>query len=132
MKIPKYVILLLIITITIMSGCTGTKTTSIPTEIPTIVPSETPIATTNSTLTTKVEIKDFSFNPTTVTIKKGTTIMWINEDSAQHTATSNTGVFDLGQIKQGQTFSYVFTKTGSFDYGCLNHPNMKGTIIVTD
>lgn len=78
---------------------------------------------------TSVKIQDFSFNPATLTIKKGETVTWTNEDSIQHTATS-AGNFDSGMLSKGKTFSHTFDETGTFDYTCTPHPAMKGKIIV--
>ena len=75
-------------------------------------------------------IENFAFSPATITVAIGTTITWTNQDSAAHTVTSDSGVFDSGSISQGKTFSYTFNEKGSFNYHCTFHPNMKGTVIV--
>lgn len=77
-----------------------------------------------------VAIQNFAFNPSTLTIKAGTTITWTNSDSAPHTVTSDNGAFDSGQISNGQAFSHTFSDAGTFSYHCSNHPNMKATIVV--
>lgn len=79
--------------------------------------------------TANISIKNFAFNPAELTIKKGTTVIWTNEDSAPHTATSQ-GFFDSGTLKNGQSFNFQFNNAGSFDYICTIHPSMKGKIIV--
>lgn len=81
---------------------------------------------------TTVDIKNFAFNPATITISKGQTVTWTNMDSAPHTVTSTTGVFDSKSIEPGQTFSYTFNDAGTFEYSCTNHPSMQhGKVIVT-
>jgi len=77
-----------------------------------------------------VEIKNFAFNPPAITIKKGQTITWTNNDSASHTITS-TGNFDSGVIAPGGQWSFTFNQTGTFDYICTIHPTMKGTVVVS-
>ncbi len=79
-----------------------------------------------------VTIRDFAFKPATLTIPVGTTVQWKNEDSASHTATSLTGVWDTGNLDQGQSGSFTFTKAGSYDYLCNYHPSMRATIVVKD
>jgi plastocyanin len=79
-----------------------------------------------------VTIRDFAFKPATLTIAVGTTVQWKNEDSASHTATSLTGAWDTGNLDQGQSGSFTFTKAGSYDYVCNYHPNMRATIVVKD
>ncbi|SNQ61792.1 Putative blue (Type 1) copper domain protein (fragment) [Candidatus Methanoperedens nitroreducens] len=53
-------------------------------------------------------------------------------DSAPHTVTSTSGIFDSGSIGNGQTFSYTFNTAGTFEYSCIVHPSMQhGKVIVT-
>jgi len=79
-----------------------------------------------------VTIKNFEFGPKSVTVTKGDTVTWTNQDSAPHTATKATGsgTFDTGNLKKGQSGSHKFDQTGSFAYICAIHPNMKGTVVV--
>lgn len=78
-----------------------------------------------------VNIMNFSFQPTTLTIPVGTTVVWTNRDSTSHTVTSDTGVWDSGILMTGKTFSFTFAQAGTFAYHCNIHPNMHGTIVVT-
>lgn len=73
-----------------------------------------------------VDIKNFAFNPETLSIQKGTTIMWSNKDNV---VTSD--IFDSGKLGKGESFSYTFDQAGTFEYRCTIHPYMKGKIIVT-
>lgn len=99
----------------------------------------TPTTTTESsspsaaTSATAVSIKNFAFNPATVTVKKGTTVTWTNEDSASHTVTSDSGsVLQRESLSSGKSFSFTFNIVGNFPYHCSIHPNMQGTITVTE
>jgi plastocyanin len=85
--------------------------------------SETP-----KTGTVAVNIKGFAFNPSTLTIAVGTTVVWTNNDSATHTI--NSATFNSGNLAQGQTFKQTFTVAGTYSYSCGIHPSMQGTIIV--
>jgi plastocyanin len=88
-----------------------------------------------------VTIQNFAFIPQTLTVKAGTTVTWTNKDSAPHTVTSADGIstsanttslFD-GSVTAGATFSYTFTKAGTYYYVCTIHksqPGMHGEIIV--
>lgn len=71
-------------------------------------------------------------NPLVVPL--GTRVTWVNEDSAPHTATSTTGVWDSETLATGQTFSFTFTNTGTFPYYCEIHgaASMSGTIQVNE
>lgn len=75
-----------------------------------------------------VTIKNFTFNPETLTVKQGTKVIWTNQDSAIHTIKSDT--FNSPDLSQGNTFEFTFTTKGSFDYRCGIHPSMKGRVIV--
>jgi len=78
-----------------------------------------------------ISIKNFSFNPASLTVKTGTKVTWTNNDTAPHTVTSDSGNFpDSGMLPPGQSFSFTFTKSGSVNYHCSIHPNMKGVIVV--
>ncbi len=80
--------------------------------------------------TQEVKIVNFAFTPATLSVKVGTTVKWTNQDSAAHTVTADDGSFDSGQMSQNQTFSFTFSKAGTFSYKCSNHPNMLGKVIV--
>ena len=74
--------------------------------------------------------------PTSLTIGTGTTVIWENNDNAAHLATSGTpdggpdGVFDSGMIMAAGAFEYEFTDSGEFQYYCIVHPWMIGTVTV--
>jgi plastocyanin len=79
---------------------------------------------------TAATIVNFSFQPNPITVTVGTTVTWTNQDSAAHTATSDTGDFDTGLLQTGKSGSVTFKQAGTFPYHCQVHPNMKGTVIV--
>ena|SRR5215211_2862602 len=60
--------------------------------------------------TMTVSIKGFAFNPPNATVAPGTTVTWVNDDQAPHTATANDGAFDSGTLQPGQSYSFVFDK----------------------
>ena len=74
--------------------------------------------------------------PSLLTIGTGTTVTWENVDTAAHLATSGTpadgpdGVFDSGMIMAGGTFEHEFIDSGEFQYYCIVHPWMVGTVTV--
>jgi plastocyanin len=79
-----------------------------------------------------VTIEDFAFTPETITVKKGTTVTWTNNDSMEHTVTGNDGGPDSELFGQGEEYSYTFDEVGTFTYFCKPHPNMTGTVIVEE
>ena len=79
------------------------------------------------------------FDPNPVTIAMGGTVTWENVDNAAHTVTSGSpadgpdGVFDSSLIMAGgATFSHTFDDVGTYDYFCMVHPWMQGSVIVED
>lgn len=80
---------------------------------------------------TKVNIKDNSFNPSTLSVPVGETVEWHNQDGVQHTVTSDIqGQFDSGVLNAGKKYSRKFTIPGVYGYHCSIHPGMQGTITV--
>lgn len=78
-----------------------------------------------------VTIQDHAFNPPTLEVAVGTTVTWINNDNAPHTATEQGGGFNSGRLSRGDSFSFTFTEPGTYNYICSFHPRMSGTIIVS-
>ena len=72
------------------------------------------------------------FNPSTITVVIGVnnTVEWVNDDIAPHTVTANDGSFSSGNLNPGDTFSFTFTKQGTYMYHCNYHSWMLGTVIV--
>lgn len=97
------------------------------------VPNVPPVAT-PAVSNVSVDIKDFKFTQASLMVKKGTTVIWTNQDSASHTVTSDNAGGPLASdlIAQGKTYSYTFNTVGTFAYHCKVHPNMKGTVTVTE
>lgn len=82
-----------------------------------------------------------AYSPNPAEVNVGDTVIWTNDDSTPHTATSGTsatatGVFggEAGSfgtfIAPQQTQRFMFTEAGEFPYFCGLHPNMVGTVIV--
>ena len=90
------------------------------------VPTQT---TANQTQNTVV-IKDFAFAPVSTTVKVGTTVIWENSDSVEHSAVADDGTFETNVLAPGAKGSFTFTKAGSYTYHCGVHPSMTGTIVV--
>ena len=79
---------------------------------------------------TSVEVKDFMFMPTTLTVGVGSKVTWVNKDDEPHTVVSDTGAFRSGAIDTDQSFSYKFDKPGTYHFTCSIHPRMVGTVVV--
>jgi plastocyanin len=78
----------------------------------------------------KIEIKNYMFAPTTVTIKAGSKVTWTNFDDEPHNIVSDSGLFRSSAMDTSETFSYKFDKPGTYRFVCSIHPRMVGTIVV--
>ena len=78
-----------------------------------------------------IEVKDFAFQPKSVTIRVGEAVTWVNRDTASHTATA-IGSWDTGIFAPGASRSITFTTSGTYPYFCLLHSIMFATITVAD
>jgi len=76
------------------------------------------------------------FLPNTVTIAKGGTVSFVNSDTAPHTSTSGTaadgpdGVWDSSLVMAGASYDVTLNSSGTYNYFCMVHPWMQGTVIV--
>ncbi len=96
----------------------------------TVAPQQNHTGMTNATGATpaSVMITSFAFQPATITVAKGATVTWTNQDPVAHTVTGTD--FDSGAIEPGQSYSHVFDKAGTYQYHCAIHTSMTGTVIV--
>ncbi|MDD1656227.1 MAG: cupredoxin domain-containing protein [Methanomicrobiales archaeon] len=157
---------MLVLVLLLAAGCTGTGSgepgtvtttatppvTTIVGESPTPEPPVTGTTPVESmtpeppvTETTAVEsvaevlIRNFAFEPASLTISAGTTVIWTNEDSAPHQVASDphpahTDLPELvsDTLSSGDSYRFTFVKTGTYGYHCHLHPTMKGTIVVEE
>lgn len=96
-----------------------------------------------------VGIQDFSFSPSTITIRAGSTVEWANNGPSAHTTTSDGGLWDSGTLRApsggdayggetaGGSFRFTFSTPGTYTYHCEIHPpssypDFVGTIRVTE
>ncbi|HEX3912275.1 MAG TPA: cupredoxin family copper-binding protein [Steroidobacteraceae bacterium] len=77
-----------------------------------------------------IQVKDFMFMPTTLTIIAGERVTWVNKDDEPHTVVSDTGLFRSGAMDTGESFSFKFDRPGTYHFTCSIHPRMVGSIVV--
>jgi plastocyanin len=79
------------------------------------------------------------YEPDTITVPAGSTIVWDNKDNALHTATSGNpetatpdGKFDSGYVAANQQSKPITmpTEPGEYTYFCTLHPFLVGTVVV--
>jgi plastocyanin len=78
-----------------------------------------------------VTIERFEYDPVNLHASVGDTVTFTNLDRAPHTATARDGSFDTGFLGRNDSASITVTSAGTFDYICVFHPGMTGTITVT-
>jgi plastocyanin len=80
--------------------------------------------------TVEVPIKNFSFMPMEVAVPVGGSVTWKNLDGEPHTVTSTEGLFRSGALDQGDSFTFKFTRAGTYPYICSIHPQMRARLVV--
>jgi plastocyanin len=129
----KYAFLVIaLISGALICGCisvpSSPKETSPATQITTMVP-------TGPTVT--VIIKARAFDPTTITIKEGSTVTWINEDPMLHHVVhlpevNHAELFDSGPLSSGQSFSFRFVEKGRYNYGDPQIGGGRSSVIIVE
>ena len=82
------------------------------------------------------ETSNACYLPQDITINTGDTVKWDNVDTAAHTVTGGSpadgpsGVFDSSLLMAGLDYSFTFDDAGNYDYFCMVHPWMVGSVTV--
>ena len=80
--------------------------------------------------TAQVKIDNFVFSPNPLTVPVGSTIRWTNQDDIPHNVVSEDKSFKSKVLDTDETFTYTFTKPGTYTYFCSIHPKMTGKVVV--
>ncbi len=76
-----------------------------------------------------IELTGIAFQPPSLTVSVGDTVVWLNRDLVPHTATVKGG-WDTGSIAVGDSARFVPKKAGQWQYACTYHPTMKALLVV--
>jgi len=85
--------------------------------------------------TNMITYKGFEVAQKSITVKKGTTVTWTNEDDAMHDVTPDTETADFKASElfgKGESHKVTFNTVGSYPYHCSPHPYMKGMVEVIE
>jgi plastocyanin len=85
--------------------------------------------TTSSVSDNTIRIKNFAFDPASITVKVGSTVRWVNQDYAPHRILFADGA-DSTVLAASQSWNRKFDQAGTYDYNCTIHPSMQGSVIV--
>ena len=79
-----------------------------------------------------VQIENYAYAPSSITVDVGDTITWTNDDTAPHTITTSSGPQTLSSpyLSKGQSWSFTFRTPGTYSYYCAVHPYMRAQVIV--
>jgi plastocyanin len=117
---------------TTTSGVTTKTQTTVQTNTVT-VPSTPSTMSTPTAQKVAVRIEGSTFTPSVLEVKKGTTVIWTNFDTIQHSVTGDDNVVPgSGLLLKGESYSYTFDKVGEFPYHCQPHTFMHGTVKVIE
>ncbi len=81
-------------------------------------------------ISTEVKISNSEFSPSNLTIKAGTTVVWVNQGTIPHILKADKGEFMSDTLKSGERFAYTFRTKGTFQYTDTIYKTLKGTVIV--
>jgi plastocyanin len=112
-----------------LAACGGPSAAAPSAEHPMSMPAPVATAALQPVAASTVTIANFAFSPAAATVPAATTVTWTNNDSAPHDISG--GPLHSPALSQGQTWSYTFSKAGTYSYICSIHPNMTGSVTVT-
>lgn len=78
----------------------------------------------------EVRISQHRYEPKVITVSRGTTVRWVNDDDDPHTVTSDDGAFGSRGIDLHEAFTFEFSAAGTYPYHCALHPTMTGKVVV--
>jgi len=121
------ILIAVLVTVIAICGCTSSGPSPQPTATQTQAPG-----------TATVAIQNFAFIPASITVPRGTTVTWMNQDPADHQIASDAqggnaegALFMSDSLPKSAIYSHTFDTPGTYTYHCSIHPSMKATIIVT-
>jgi plastocyanin len=78
----------------------------------------------------QVVIDNFTFAPTPLKVKAGTTVTWVNHDDIPHSIVCPALKVHSQALDTDDSFAYNFDQAGTYDYLCGTHPHMHGQVVV--
>ena len=78
----------------------------------------------------EVKIDNFSFAPTSLTVRVGTQITWTNRDDVPHIVVEDDKTFRSKVLDTDEKFTFTPTKPGTYKYYCSIHPKMTAKVVV--
>jgi plastocyanin len=143
----RMVIFTVAVLMILVCGCTqpAPSVTPAPTTLQATVATPLPVLTTQSVSPTvpntvsdnTIRVNKKGFDPANITVKSGSTVRWVNDDSTADPALYNpshritlVNIKDSQLLSPGQSWSWIFDQPGSYNYDDMIHPTLHGTVIV--
>ena len=129
------------ISVVVANACGATAPTPAATNsappsvtLATSVPTQANASPTIASGTVTVQLAEHFFTPSLITVKVGTTVVWVDVGQQSHDIHARDGTFESPMLSPGNTYKYTFTKTGKFPYYCVPHEGdgMTGEVDVVD
>jgi plastocyanin len=82
-----------------------------------------------------IDISNFEFKPSSIKVKKGSTVTWTNQDDTEHDVAPDSPSESFAGselLAKGESYSYTFDAAGTYSYHCTPHPYMKASIEVVE
>jgi plastocyanin len=116
----KLFVAILLIAVLTFSGCTDKEN----------VPNTNDNGSAEDIEYVEIYIDDYNFHPQTLTISRGDTVRWTNNDSVAYIVKSS--AFQSPTLTKGMTFTYTFYESRTYNCYLATHPYTKGGIIVVE
>jgi plastocyanin len=71
--------------------------------------------------TVVVQLGEHFFDPSTITVRVGTTVIWRNNGQQTHDVHARDGSFNSPPLDPGNAFTFTFIKPGQYPYYCIPH-----------
>jgi len=78
----------------------------------------------------KVTVDEGVLSPSSVRIKKGSTVVFVNNDSEAMAFSSDDGTFRTEELLMGNSDSVSFENSGTFSYSLGDRDDIRGVIVV--
>src|SRR3989338_7910 len=81
----------------------------------------------------RISISDLRFSPEKIIVAPGTMVIWVNNDTVPHKIVEYNRIFYGPRMNPGETFSYTFTETGTYNYfDAVFRKVGRGTVVVQE
>ena len=139
MRKISVILIMLLVPLVLISGCTQPSSSTSQTAAPTTQTVIQTAATISHGQTLHIIIINRDFDPHTPSpVSVGTTVVWTNEDTVNHRVVhmpelpSDRELFHSASLSKGDTFSYTFQKAGRYYYSDPQYAGGRNALIIVE